>query len=167
MTSKLVLLPGVMALVVGFACAQPSNAAPNAMLGTWRMVSATFEDEGRTQHPYGVSPMGMVVFTADMHFVEVLTDPGIARFASEKRGAGTDAENRLAMGGSIGFFGTYSVDAAGRFSGNRVDGATFPNWVGNVRTTRELQLSVSGDRMLETFMRPGGGLLRAEYQRVR
>jgi hypothetical protein len=166
MTSRQAVLIAVTAFAVGTARAQPSAVTPNAVLGTWRMVSATLEENGRAEHPYGLRPMGMVVFTADMHFVEVLTDPGIARFASEKRGEGSDAENRRAMAGSIGFFGTYIVDPAGQFSGNHVDGATFPNWVGGVRTPRELQLSVNGDRMLESFTRPGGGLLRAEYRRV-
>ncbi|MGK8438591.1 hypothetical protein ACRS3X_14810 [Ectopseudomonas hydrolytica] len=40
---------------------------------------------------------------------------------------------------SIGFFGTYSVYEQERFAGNRVEGATFPNWVGGVRTTQALQ----------------------------
>nr|WP_273264866.1 hypothetical protein [Pseudomonas sp.] len=46
---------------------------------------------------------------------------------------------------SIGFFGAYSVDEQGRFAGNRVE----------------------GERMYETFTRPDGGRLRAEFVRVR
>lgn len=57
--------------------------------------------------------------------VEVLTDADIPRFASDARGEGTDDENRMAMSRSTGFFGTYTVDENGEFSGNRVEGATF------------------------------------------
>nr|WP_059390610.1 lipocalin-like domain-containing protein [Pseudomonas toyotomiensis] len=139
----------------------------NQVAGTWRMVSATLEADGRIERPYGENPQGMLVFTQDMHFVEVLTDGDMPRFQSNARGGGSDEENRRAMASSIGFFGTYSVDEQGRFAGNRVEGATFPNWVGGVRTTKELQLRVEGDRMYETFTRPDGGRFSAEFVRSR
>jgi hypothetical protein len=44
-----------------------------------------------------------------MHYVEVLTDSDLPRFASEVRGQGTDDENRAAMARSIGMFGTYTL----------------------------------------------------------
>ncbi|WP_101926495.1 MULTISPECIES: lipocalin-like domain-containing protein [Luteimonas] len=141
-------------------------AAPNQMAGTWRMVSATLETGGRIERPYGPTPRGMLVFTDDLHFVEVLTDAGSPRFASDARGGGTDEENRRAMASSIGFFGTYTVDAAGRFQGNRVEGATFPNWIGAVRTTADLDMRVEGDCMFETFLRPDGGRLQATFVRA-
>jgi hypothetical protein len=102
-----------------------------------------------------------------MHFVEGLTAGDTPRFESEVCGGGSDQESRRAMALSIGFFGSYSVDEQGRFAGNRVEGATFPNWVGGVRTTQELQLRVEGERMYETFTRPDGGRLRAEVVRAR
>lgn len=158
-----------LAMTLGLAPVQAKTLAeaPNAVAGTWRMISATLEEGGGISHPYGMHPVGMLVFTTDMHFVEVLTDPTIPRFASDRRGDGADEENRRAMAGAIGFFGAYTVDRQGRFSGNRVEGATFPNWVGSVRTPRELQLIVDGDRMVETFSRPGGGIVRAEFRRAR
>lgn len=163
-TLAAMLVAGALVACAG-APATP-RAGPNQVAGTWRMLSATLEQDGRVTRPYGARPAGMLVFTADMHFVEVLSDADAPRFASDARGAGSDAENRRAMAGSIGFFGRYSVDAHGRFSGNRVDGATFPNWVGSVRDTGDLQLEVIGDRMVETFVRPGGGRIRAEFARV-
>ncbi|NYF19457.1 hypothetical protein HDC36_000894 [Xanthomonas sp. JAI131] len=154
-------------IVVGAGEPAPSPAGPNQVAGTWRMVAATLETGGETLRPYGENPRGMLVFTTDMHFVEVLTDGDTPRFASDARGGGTDDENRRAMASSIGFFGTYAVDEHGRFAGNRVEGATFPNWVGAVRTRRDLQLTVEGDRMYETFTRPDGGRVSAEFVRVR
>lgn len=144
-----------------------SRGKANQVAGTWRMVSATLEADGRIERPYGENPQGMLVFTQDMHFVEVLTDGDMPRFQSNARGGGSDEENRRAMASSIGFFGTYSVDEQGRFAGNRVEGATFPNWVGGVRTTHELQLRVEGERMYETFTRPDGGRFSAEFVRSR
>lgn len=160
------ILAAALALPASTTAAQTASAPANEVAGTWRMVSATVEENGQVSRPYGANPAGMLVFTTDMHFVEVLTNADSPRFTSDARGGGTDAENRRAMASSIGFFGTYWVDADGRFAGNRVEGATFPNWVGSVRTTRELKLTVQGDRMSEVFTRPDGGVVRAEFVRV-
>lgn len=131
------------------------------------MVSAQVERNGRSQPAYGEQPNGMLAFTPDMRYVEVLMDSSLPPFASEARGEGTDQENRAAMAGSIGMFGTYTVDAEGRFSGNRVEGATFPNWVGDVRTTDDLRIVVDGDRMTENFTRPDGTRITIAFERVR
>jgi len=153
--------------VVGAGETMAPAGGVNRIAGTWRMVSATLEHNGRVERPYGENPQGMLVFTPDMHFVEVLTNGQAPRFRSDARGGGTDEENRRAMASSIGFFGTYSVDEHGHFSGNRVEGATFPNWVGSVRTKHELQLRVEGERLYENFTRPDGGQVNAEFVRVR
>lgn len=142
------------------------TTATNQIVGTWQMTSATIDPSGKNIPAYGERPNGLLVFTPDMHFVEVLTDADIPRFASNARGEGTDAENRAAMSRSIGFFGTYTVDETGEFSGNRVEGATFPNWVGSVRTRNDLSMVVVGDRMTERFRRPEGTEIRIEWRRV-
>ncbi|MCI0916637.1 lipocalin-like domain-containing protein [Pseudomonas stutzeri] len=141
--------------------------ASNQVVGTWTMVSATTERQGVRSDAYGPDPHGWLVFTEELTFVEVLTDPRVPKFASEVRGEGTDEENRAAMAGGIGFFGRYSVDQNGEFSGNTVEGSTFPNWVGAVRTRDDLQLRVEGERMIEDFRRPDGTRVHIEWERVR
>lgn len=140
--------------------------SPNQILGTWRMVTAQIDPDGKNLPAYGDKPNGLLVFTEDMHFIEVLTDATIPKFASDVRGQGTAEENRAAMAGNIGFFGTYTVDKEGVFSGNRVEASTFPNWIGQVRTRKELRLVVEGDRMTENFQRPDGTRIRIIWQRV-
>ncbi|MDF0519099.1 lipocalin-like domain-containing protein [Bradyrhizobium yuanmingense] len=151
------------ALAVGTAEARPLNQ----VLGTWRMASAQLDPDGRNVPAYGAKPNSLLVFTEDMHFIEVLTDASIPKFASNVRGGGTDEENRAAMASSIGFFGTYTVDENGVFSGNRVEGSTFPNWVGSERTRKDLRLDVNGDRMIENFQRPEGTKVVIIWERVR
>ncbi|MBR0957242.1 lipocalin-like domain-containing protein [Bradyrhizobium japonicum] len=146
----------------------PVNATPpNKVLGAWSMVSAQIDPEGKNLPAYGVRPSGLLTFTPDMHYIAVMTDSDIPRFASNVRGGGTDAENRAAMAGSIGFFGTHTVDENGEFSGNNVEGSTFPNWVGSVRTRKELRMVVDGDLMTESFQRPDGTKIVIRWQRVR
>ena len=152
------------------ALSMPSSAlaqAQNKVIGTWRMLSAQIDPQGENRPAYGPNPSGWLVFTKELTFVEVLTDPRIPKFASGTRGEGTDAENRAAMAGSIGFFGRYTVDKDGEFSGNRVEGSTFPNWVGSVRTRDQLRMVVDGDRMTESFKRPEGTEIRIVWERVK
>ena len=159
----------VMALAFSLSssAAFAQTAAKNQVVGTWRMISATIDPGGQNIAAYGANPNGLLVFTPDMHFIEVLTDADTPRFASDARGKGTDDENRRAMSRNIGFFGTYTVDATGEFSGNRVEGATFPNWVGSARTRDDLTLVVAGERMTEHFRRPEGTVIKIEWQRVK
>ncbi|MCX5493942.1 lipocalin-like domain-containing protein [Kaistia dalseonensis] len=159
--------PVVLALAFSISSsAFAQTTAQNQVMGTWRIISAAIDPGGDNISVYGEKPNGLLVFTPDMHFVAVLTDAGVPRFASDARGEGTDDENRMAMSRSIGFFGTYTVNEKGEFSGNRVEGATFPNWVGSVRTRDDLTLVVAGDRMTEHFRRPEGTEIRIEWQRV-
>jgi hypothetical protein len=162
-----VLLAAVMAILAAIGLSTEAAAAPNQVVGTWRMVSAEIERGVVSTPAYGEQPNGMLAFTPDMRFVEVLTDASVPPFASDARGEGTDAENRAAMAGSIGLFGTYTVDEFGQFSGNRVEGSTFPNWVGDVRTTDDLRIIVDGDRMTENFTRPDGTRIAIVFERVR
>lgn len=155
------------AAVAAFGIASPVTAqTPNNVVGTWRPISATLEVDGVKSQPYGPKPHGMLIFTSDMHFMMMLRDPRLPRFASNERGKGTDEENRAAMARTIAIYGNYTVDAAGNFSGNTVQGSTFPNWIGDVRTTKELSMVVEGNRMTENFQRPGGAKVVIVWERV-
>jgi hypothetical protein len=142
-------------------------AGKNKVVGTWRIVKAVVNPGNDNALPYGPDPRGMLVFTPDMHFIEVLHDPRVPKFAINARDKGTAEENAAAMSGAIGFYGTYTVDANGEFKGNQVLGSTFPNWIGDVRTTEQLKLTVEGDKMMETFTRPEGLKIAIEFERVR
>lgn len=156
-------------IVIGFSLVMAGAAAaepPNKVLGTWRMVSAQIDPDGRNLPAYGPAPHSLLVFTPDMHVIEVMTDSTVPKFASTARDHGTAEENQAAMAGGIGWFGTYSIDENGDLSGDRVEGSTFPNWVGDIRTRKELQLVIDGDRMVESFQRPEGTRIAITWQRI-
>ena len=46
------------------------------------------------------------------------------------------------MVGNLALFGTYTVDGEGNFTGNLVQGCTFPNWIGDQRTAEQLKEGV-------------------------
>ena len=72
-----------MALAVCGAVLAETN---NQLVGTWAMVRATTDRQGVIADAYGPEPHGWVVFTRELTFVEVLTDPRVPKFASEVRG---------------------------------------------------------------------------------
>jgi len=156
-------------ILVGMsAMSSIAEAAPrNHVVGTWRMVAAEIERDGKVVPAYGQRPSGMLIFAPDMHYVEVLTDGDLPRFASNLRGQGTDEENRTAMATSIGMFGSYTVDENGDFTGDRVEGSTFPNWVGSVRTQKDIRIVVNGDQMTNYFTRPDGTKITIIFERAK
>ena len=70
------------------------------------------------------------------------------------------------MAGSIALYHRYTVGADGNFSGNSVEGSSFPNWIGDKRTTEVLTMIVDGDRMIENFQRPGGAKVTIVWERI-
>lgn len=161
-TLKPIILIAAFLMMAGSANAEQLNK----ILGTWRMVSAQLDPDDQNLPAYGAAPKSLLVFTPDMHVIEVMTDSTIPKFASNARGHGTAEENQAAIAGSIGWFGTYTVDENGELSGDRVEGATFPNWVGDVRTRKDLQFTMDGDRIFESFRRPEGTKIVITWQRV-
>jgi hypothetical protein len=159
----------VTTLLSVFASAAQAQTKPrtNLVAGTWQPVSASVEINGEISMPYGPAPQGKLVFTEDLFFVELLFDPRIPKIASNVRGGGTDAENKAIMAGILALEGRYTVDADGQFSGNTVEGASFPNWIGDVRGTTELTMRLEGTRMIENFQRPGGAKVTIVWERAR
>jgi hypothetical protein len=163
----MIRLKPIAAVFVVTALVMSASAKPlNKVLGTWRMVSAQLDPTGKNLPAYGPAPNSLLVFTPDMHVIEVMTDSTVPKFASNARGHGTAEENQAAMGGSIGWFGTYTVDDNGDLNGDRVEGSTFPNWVGDVRTAKDIHITVDGDRLLESFRRPEGTRIVITWMRV-
>lgn len=139
----------------------------NKVVGAWRPLSIEVRQNGQTSTPFGPRPGGLLVFAENLHFVEVMNDPDVPPFASGAQGGGTAEENRAAVAGSLGLYGTYTVDADGNFTGNHVDGSTFPNWNGDDRDATQLTETVDGDTMTETF-RPAPGVdVHIVWERVR
>jgi Lipocalin-like domain len=101
------------------------------LIGTWRLVSFESRDEsGETRHPLGKNALGQITYGPDGRMSAILVQQGRLPFASGDMRRGTDAEVRSALEGFIGYFGTYSVDAAAGTVTHHVQGASFPNWIG-------------------------------------
>lgn len=160
----LVAAPISVAVPLSWSTAPPPR---NEVIGTWRMISAHTERNGPTESACGKQPSGMLASTRDVRHVEVLTDSSLPLVTSEVRGDGTDQKYRLAMAGIVGMFDTCTVEADGRFRSNRVGGATFPDLIGDVRTTDDLRIVDDRDGTTENFTRLDGHRITIAFERVR
>jgi hypothetical protein len=117
---------------IAIALAVPSIATAQTakdLVGTWKNTKNTSTSaDGKTIDAFGPNGTGMAIFGADGRFVIVNVNPDTPKFAAKARDKGTADENKAAVAGGIGLFGSYSV--ANKQVTMKVDGSTYPNWSG-------------------------------------
>jgi hypothetical protein len=123
------------AIGIGAASAQPAKSLREQLVGTWNFVIAEITAaDGKKTLPFGDKPKGQIIFTADGHFSQVHISSGLPRIASNNRLAGTDADNRAIVQGTLALFGTYSVDETKKTLTFNIVASTFPNQEGSSQT---------------------------------
>jgi hypothetical protein len=120
-----------------------AQALKKQIVGTWSIMSAVNEVDGKKTDLYGPNPQGQIIFTRDGNFSFTTMRPGRMKFAANSRTAGTPEENKEAMGGYIAEFGTYTFNPDGAVMLHIV-GCSFPNWDG---TDQKRSLQVKGDEL--------------------
>jgi hypothetical protein len=113
------------------------------LVGTWSVVAVTNEVDGKKIDLYGPNPQGQFIFTREGHFSFEYIRPGRHKFASGNRTTGTPEENKEAMAGSLGMFGTYMANSDGSIT-LHITGSSFPNWDG---TEQKRRAEINGDEM--------------------
>jgi hypothetical protein len=113
------------------------------VVGTWTLVSAVIERDGRNIQPFGSNPLGYMMFSADGHFSVNFVRADRPAFASNNRETGTQEENKAAVQGNISAFGTYKLDPDGSLI-FQIIGSNFPNWNG---TTQKRLVEISGNQL--------------------
>jgi len=128
-----VLLAAV--LGIGAAAAQPAKSLREQLVGTWNFVIAEITAaDGKKTLPFGDKPKCQIIFTEYGHFSQVHVSSGLPRIASNNRLAGTDADNRAIVHGTLALFGTYSVDEAKKTLTFNIVASTYPNQEGTSQT---------------------------------
>jgi hypothetical protein len=105
-----------------------------------------------------------MIFTGNGHYSSLNTRPDIAKFASGNRMQGTADENKAVVQGTIASFGTYSISPDGKILTMKIEGSTWPSWVG---TEQKRNLTVSGDEMKYTVAASIGGTSELTYKRIK
>jgi hypothetical protein len=130
-------LAALLAILISLdeAAAQPAKSLRQQLIGTWSFVIAEITTaDGKKPLPFGDTPKGMLIFTADGHFSQVHVAGGLPRIASNNRLAGTPEENKAILAGSLALFGTYTVDEAKRTLTFQIEASKFPNLEGVAQT---------------------------------
>jgi hypothetical protein len=122
-----------LALSAGSATAQQSLR--DQLVGTWTFVVAEITAaDGKKSFPFGETPKGILIFTADGHFAQIHIASDVPRIASNNRLSGTAEEYAAIMRRSLSIFGTYTVDEARRTVTFAIVSSTYPNSQGQSQT---------------------------------
>ena len=121
-----------LALMVSAAsAAAQQKSIKDRLVGTWHFVIAEVTaPDGKKSFPFGPSPRGMVIFTADGHFTQVHIAAEVPKIANGNRLNASPEEYAGIMRGTIAQFGTYTVDEEKKTFTMKFSASTFPNWDG-------------------------------------
>ncbi len=101
------------------------------LIGTWTVVSwEQTNKDGSKFERFGTNPKGVNVFEADGRFFIMFARSELPKMASNNPSTSTPEEDKGIEGGSVAYFGTYTVDAAGKIVTLRVEASSLPNQVG-------------------------------------
>jgi hypothetical protein len=124
-----------LALSAGAATAQPVRSLRDQIVGTWNFVVAEVTaPDGKKSFPFGETPKGILIFTADGRFAQIHVAGDVPRIASNNRLTATPEEYAEIMRRSLSVFGTYTVDEANKTVTYNIVSASFPNWQGEAQT---------------------------------
>src|SRR3954464_15507714 len=124
-----------LALSAGTAAAQPAQSLKDQIVGTWNFVVAEVTaPDGKKAFPFGETPKGILIFTADGRFAQIHVAGEVPKIASNNRLTGTPEEYAEIMKRSLSVFGTYTVDEASKTITYNIVSSSFPNWEGEAQT---------------------------------
>jgi hypothetical protein len=152
------------ALVAGDAL---GASAKSQLVGSWMLVSAINTDpSGNKVELFGPNPKGSFMLDRHGRFSILIVRPDLPKFASNNRMAGTPEEDKAVVGGSIAYFGTYTVSEAEKTIDLHVEGSTYPNWTGS---DQKRPFTLTGDQLRYTNKAPsvGSGSAEVVWKRVK
>jgi lipocalin-like protein len=154
-----VALAGLLS-VPGIALGQ---SLKDQIVGPWRLVSIYNEEKGAKTYNFGEKPVGLFIFDRSGYVSQLLSKPGLPKFAIPNRLKGTDKEYREVMQGLLSGFGTYTVD------GDTVIikwvASSYPNRAG---TTEKRVYKIVGDELNGVNLTAAsGGTSYAKYVRAK
>jgi len=118
-----------LALAAGcFACEQTNER--DSLVGAWRLISWEQPSAtGEASYPYGRTPEGQIIYTANGQMSAQLMNPGGNLAGVTASGAqeivGRMSENYFA------YYGTFTLDPETQTVTHHVKGSLAPNWVGS------------------------------------
>jgi hypothetical protein len=163
-----IIAAAALALSAAAAAAQPAASLKEQIVGSWNFVVAEVTaPDGKKSFPFGETPKGILIFTADGRFAQIHVAGDVPKIASNNRLTGSPEEYAEIMRRSLSVFGTYTVDEAGKTVTYNIVSASFPNWEGTAQT-RSID-KLTADEFVNTNPGVAGGRGSASnfYRRVK
>ena len=121
----------------------PDHSAP--FIGAWTLLSYELRlASGVVEKPMGERPLGRILYTNNGQMAAQVAAGGLDPLANADPLDATVEEAACAWLNYVGYWGTYTVDAAAGIVIHHVEGAWFPNWIGS---DQERHYQFSGDRL--------------------
>lgn len=160
-----------LALTVGMAspgiAQQRTDSVKQQLVGTWLLVSDVAKrPDGTEFEPFGGNTKGILMFDRTGRFSIQYSGDARRKVASNNRLEGTPEENKANSVGTQAYYGTYSVDAAGRTLTFHVERNSFPNWD---NTDLERTITLAGDELKWSIpqLSTGGGTAENVWRRAK
>ena len=153
MKKLLKLSTGLAGFAIAWGSVPAAAQTANDLVGTWSLISITYEQNGKTTQPYGANPKGIEIFGSDGRVVVVIVRPDLPKFASNNRVEGTAEENKAVVQGSLAYFGTYKADD--KSYSLQIEGSTFPNFA---ETSQKRAFVIKGDELIVSNTAASTGL---------
>jgi len=151
-------------IAISLPSGDAAGQAAKDVVGSWMMASnINTRPDGIKMETFGPNAKGSLILTSDGRFSVVNVGANVPKFASNSRIEGTPEEYKAVVQSSIGLFGTYSLDEAGKVLTLNIEASTYPNWTG---TSQKRPLAFSGDEMKWTVAASAGGQSEVVWKRI-
>jgi hypothetical protein len=156
---------------LGFASV-PTNAVAQEkalkeqLVGTWTLVShEIIAREGTKTALFGADPKGLLIFDAGGRYVQIQVRPDRPKFKANNRLEGTPEENKAALAGGIGQFGTWSLNETDKGLILHEDGnVSYPN---EEDTDQKRTLTLMTDDLKVLIALGDGAKIELVYRRAK
>ena len=123
------------------------------LVGTWTVVSwEQTNTDGTKLQRFGADPKGVNVFDANGRFVITFMRSDLPKVSSGNLSNPTPDEAKAIAGGSIAYYGTYTVDEAAKVVTLRIEATTLANQLG--RDQKRTIVSLTADELKYTNTTP-------------
>jgi hypothetical protein len=156
------------ALALALAGGATAQSLRDQIVGTWDFIVAEVTaPDGKKSYPFGETPKGILIFTADGRFAQVHVASDVPRIASNNRLTGTPEEYQGIMRRSLSVFGTYTIDEDRKTVTYKIVSSSFPNWEGEAQTRSIDRLTAEEFRNTNPNVAGGRGSASNFYKRAK
>jgi hypothetical protein len=157
-------------LITSLSFSRPAAAEETIakrIVGAWTLVAVTAERaDGSKTEPFGTNPKGIIIFTDSGNFSLFQSRADLPKLAENDRGKATAEEARAVVGGSIAYYGTYSVNEADKSLSVTLDGATFANLLEGVQR-RDITSLTADELKFSNSRTPSGMTLQTVWRHAK